>query len=429
MTRYEIAGTATGGASVGSPSFSGWGGRCLGAVLAMLLLAATASAQPRRMVYDNAEGARHSAWKTSGQALYPFCERVSASLDGAPVLRGAWQYACNWDGQAPTNFGHANSEQWIDPGTLPFVNEWLLRLPLRFDQNMDHKRGSKLMRPGYPSAGSLIVACEFEGGANASWWVGGGVAGSSYFSPGNSAGRPVALCGDHGPQEIAFYVRRGTNGQIKFWANGVLKATWNGDTSNVPLSLYIPSNWSISEAGWDHDKLNTFYIDEVEIYTDATSGGEVATGSLSDNTARVTGAPPPPPPPPTASLTGTSPIVNGATATLSWKSSGPGNIVPDVGPVGAEGSAQVSPKTTTTYTLTVANSAGATATHAFTVVVTDAPPPPPPPPPGQPTRLECSVIVSVTRNGDYSGGDQRWTIRARDCKEVNTGGAVATPKP
>ena len=54
--------------------------------------------------------------------------------------------------------------------------------------------------------------------------------------------------------------------------------------------------------------------------------------------------------------------------------------------------------------------------------------PPPPPPPLTPTiRMDCTRIVSITRNADYANGDQRWTVRGQ-CVETSAG-VVTGPPP
>jgi peptidoglycan-associated lipoprotein len=97
-------------------------------------------------------------------------------------------------------------------------------------------------------------------------------------------------------------------------------------------------------------------------------------------------APPPPPPPPppaapTASLTASPDTIDkGQSSTLTWQTTNATDVSIDqgVGSVEANGSKQVSPADSTTYTLT-AKGAGGTQTATARVTV-NAPPPPPPPP-------------------------------------------------
>ena len=95
-------------------------------------------------------------------------------------------------------------------------------------------------------------------------------------------------------------------------------------------------------------------------------------------------APPPPPPPPAAHINNFSAeprsIQRGQSATLTWSAANSTDISIDggIGAVAADGTRQVFPNNTTTYTLT-ARGAGGNDSRSVTVEVT-APPPPPPPP-------------------------------------------------
>jgi peptidoglycan-associated lipoprotein len=117
--------------------------------------------------------------------------------------------------------------------------------------------------------------------------------------------------------------------------------------------------------------------------------------SVSACKKKVPAAPPPPPPPteqpapPTAAaarITNFSveprAIQPGQSATLTWAVANATDISIDngIGSVAANGTRQVFPTSTTTYTLT-ASSAGGKDTRSVTVDVSAAPPPPPPPPP------------------------------------------------
>jgi hypothetical protein len=255
--------------------------------LALVLLAAPASAQ-RRMVFDTVEsGTHHSVWRGTDK-----CIVATSSLDGDPVITGTYQYRCNWDGVDPdpvrAPFGHSHTEQFFNDGDIAWTNEYLIRFRFRHDTNIDDAEGSKFFRPSYGSAGAWVVSCEFQAGNSGTWVWFEGLISVAYFVAGNSQGNPVVVCGDHVEHEMEYYVRKGVSGEIKFWQDGDLKRTWTGDTTNIILSLNILSNWSLNP-GWDHDALNTVYVDDFEVYTDASSGGEVATGSMADGTVSVSG--------------------------------------------------------------------------------------------------------------------------------------------
>src|SRR6266498_3518252 len=93
--------------------------------------------------------------------------------------------------------------------------------------------------------------------------------------------------------------------------------------------------------------------------------------------------PPPPPPPaaPTASLTASPEAIDkGQSSTLTWQTSNATDVSIDgVGAVQPNGTQQVTPTDSTTYTLTAKGAGGSqTATARVTV---NAPPAPPPPAP------------------------------------------------
>ena len=128
----------------------------------------------------------------------------------------------------------------------------------------------------------------------------------------------------------------------------------------------------------------------------------------------ATTAPPPPPPtvsrPTIVSFTaepGT--IERGQSSTLRWSVTGATDISIDqgLGAVQSNGSRQVFPSNTTTYSLT-ARGPGGTDSRSATVEVTVAPPPPPPPPP-TPKRSAADILASDVHDAyfDYDKYDIR----------------------
>jgi peptidoglycan-associated lipoprotein len=137
-------------------------------------------------------------------------------------------------------------------------------------------------------------------------------------------------------------------------------------------------------------------------------------------------APPPPPPvtvtpeppapkpqPPRIDTFAAEPatIERGQSATLRWSIASATNMAIDqgVGAVQANGSRQVSPANSTTYTLT-ASGAGGTDTRTVTVTVNS--PPPPPPPASRPPTVTISSADMLTREAqdiyfDYDMSDLR----------------------
>ncbi len=128
--------------------------------------------------------------------------------------------------------------------------------------------------------------------------------------------------------------------------------------------------------------------------------------------------PPPPPPAPSIGKFGVEPstIQRGQSATLSWAVSNATEISIDrgIGAVQAQGTRQVFPNDSTTYTLT-AKGPGGTDTRSATVAVTVPPPPPPPPPPPKVAKRTLSEMLSTEVQDayfDYDKSDIREDARA-----------------
>lgn len=117
--------------------------------------------------------------------------------------------------------------------------------------------------------------------------------------------------------------------------------------------------------------------------------------------------PPPPPPSPTATLSANPETIDkGQSSTLTWQTSNATDIsIEGIGAVQPNGTQQVTPTESTTYTLT-AKGAGGTQTATARVTV-NAPPPPPPPPP--PSLTEEQLFAQNVKDVyfDYDKSDVR----------------------
>ena len=125
---------------------------------------------------------------------------------------------------------------------------------------------------------------------------------------------------------------------------------------------------------------------------------------------------PPPPPPPAkpqppridAFTAEPSSIQRGQSATLSWSVANATDMSIDqgLGSIGANGTRQVFPANTTTYTLTASNGGGMV-TRSATVTVTA--PPPPPPPAKAPTVSGAELLSREAQDAyfDYDKSDIR----------------------
>ena len=126
--------------------------------------------------------------------------------------------------------------------------------------------------------------------------------------------------------------------------------------------------------------------------------------------------PPPPPPAPTATLTANPESIDkGQSATLTWQTSNATDISIDgIGAVQPNGSQQVTPSESTTYTLT-AKGAGGSQTATARVTVNQPPPPPPAPAPSlTDEQLFAQNVKDVYFDYDKSDvrGDQQSVVQA-----------------
>jgi peptidoglycan-associated lipoprotein len=134
---------------------------------------------------------------------------------------------------------------------------------------------------------------------------------------------------------------------------------------------------------------------------------------------QVKETPPPPPPPPKPATINQftaepSSIERGQSATLRWSVSDATDVSIDqgIGTVQANGSRQVFPSNSTTYTLSARGADGRTVTSTASVNVTV--PPPPPPPPQAPKRSISERISSDVSDVyfDYDRSEIREDARA-----------------
>ncbi len=155
-------------------------------------------------------------------------------------------------------------------------------------------------------------------------------------------------------------------------------------------------------------------------------------------------APPPPaptksvePPPTTAKPSITSftieprSIERGQAATLRWSVTNATDITIDqgVGPVQQNGSRQVYPSSTTTYTL-IANGPGGSDTRTVTAEIASAPAPPPPPAP-KATRSAQDILASDVQDAyfDYDKSDIREDARSVLTKDAEILKQLFTDNP
>lgn len=110
-------------------------------------------------------------------------------------------------------------------------------------------------------------------------------------------------------------------------------------------------------------------------------------------------------PVPSATLTAPSSIPQGQSATLNWTTQNAKSVSIDngIGSVDPKGQRQVTPASTTTYTLTARGADGIPVTSSARVEVTSAPTPAPPPPPTQPGSEVTAIKDTLRRLSDAYG--------------------------
>ena len=228
---------------------------------------------------DNFESGKVTKWAQDDTR--DLCQPVQRGVDGSAPHGGQYMLQCNWNGTVGWNAPNAFStvklpqEQWI------YTSEFLLRLWIKYDQDVSHTFGGKVLRffssdnlDGY----YLIAQMQSPSGpAMSVWQAFNGVAGPTFWG----AGAPL---GNHGWHKLEIYMKASTsaNGIARVWFDGVLVQQVTNTVTVAPGQswgpLHLMSNWS-NNPGWEHGANNHIYWDDVEMYTDTGVGG---TGQLSD---------------------------------------------------------------------------------------------------------------------------------------------------
>jgi len=235
---------------------------------------------------DDFEGDNVNKWSQDGKR--DLCQVVQRGVDGSSPHGGQRMAECNWNGTVNWNAPTAYSTLMLPPEKWPYNQEFLLRLWVKYDQDVSRTFGGKVLRfhpddvlDGY----YLIAQMQSPGGPGQSVWEAfNGVAGPTYW------GAKMPL-GDHAWHKLEIYVRARTSpdGIARVWFDGVLVQEVKDSVTVAPGKswgpLFLMSNWS-NNPGWEHGATNHIYWDDVELYTDTGLGG---TGSLSD--ASITGGP------------------------------------------------------------------------------------------------------------------------------------------
>jgi hypothetical protein len=231
-----------------------------------------------RVFHDDFESGNADKW----QMEYEKAVIVQTAKDGGSPHSGSHMAEGNWNGLP----GQETRSGLYLP-SWEYTNEFLVRFWLRYDQDVDKVGGNKVVRIAgtYPNHSFYCAAAmEKPNGVLFAYWESiGGVAGPILYD-----GPPAGDCQWH---RYDVYTKHHSPGQ----EDGIVRLFLDGQVvlEGVNIKSYAEgfkwgefvfmSNWS-SNPGWEHDGENHAYLDDVEIFSDAGTGG---TGSMADGTAQA----------------------------------------------------------------------------------------------------------------------------------------------
>jgi hypothetical protein len=269
-----IANTARSHTRVASTAASPWAGFprfTILLILALMLLAsavlASLSHAAGRVFYDGFEDGTTNKWgQDSGRNR---CSVVASAIDGRGPRAGSRMASCNWNGVVAWNDPAAYSTLVLS--SWSYSSEFLIRLWVRADNDVDSKFGSKWFRL-YNSSNSYYWDGQME------------QSGGPIFSTLETYGSTSyggARVGDRQWHKIEIYVKQGSSSTFRLWVDGNLQHQKTGFSSSTAkwYPMYLMSNWSNNGPAWAHDANNHIYWDEIEIFSDSATG---ATGLMSD---------------------------------------------------------------------------------------------------------------------------------------------------
>jgi hypothetical protein len=241
-----------------------------------------------RVFSDNFEDGTTNKWIQDDFRTKATATQIA--VDGLGPHSGGYFAKINFNGLVAWNDPLAYTTLRLN--SWSYNKEFLIRMWWRLDKDFGGGMGApgdgaKLMRLNdVPPSGSYGVFMLQGGGSHEQWNY------DTTLFINNWSGDKGTLLSQRGVwHKIEIYVYQdNTNGVIKRWQDGALTYSYTGKTNDSSNSryypLYLPSNWS-NNPGWEHGANNHFYIDDVEIYSDAGTG---ATGSMSDATISTGGS-------------------------------------------------------------------------------------------------------------------------------------------
>ncbi len=258
-------------------------------VLAITCVAASHAAG--RVFSDDFESGNVSKWSADGTRS--MCTVAQSGVDGGAPHAGTAMMACNWNGTVAWDHPSAYSTVVLPQSEWKYNSEFLIRLWLRYDSDVSHSYGDKVLRldPNDGLDGLYIIPQMNQPGGPAQivWEFLNGSQGPVYWGQGTTVG-------DQKWHKLEIYMKASplATGTARVWIDGTLRHELaNAVTVAAGRTwgpLYLMSNWS-NNPGSEHGANNHVYWDDVEVYTDLGTG---ASGKMSD--ATITAGPAPDPP-------------------------------------------------------------------------------------------------------------------------------------
>lgn len=238
-----------------------------------------------RVFFDDFESGNADKWAFTGTGTKAIV--VTTAADSTAAHGGTKQLECNWDG------GPGTPQTYVGYHPIDYTSEMLVRLWFRYDADVDRKFGAKMLRLGIYPTYSFYCGAQMEPGREPNFPMFAffedmnGVTGPST----NGGGFPA---GDGNWHKLEIYIKHNTpsnsNGIAKVWIDGNAIINASGlDMRAVDgcwTNITFLSNWSDNGPEWSHDATNHVYFDDVEFFSDKTTG-DACTGSMSDASIRV----------------------------------------------------------------------------------------------------------------------------------------------
>jgi hypothetical protein len=239
-----------------------------------------------RVFHDDFEGGISPSWVAAGKTL---AASVSVCADATGPHAGTGCLEGNWDGTRiftdPLVRTNAVLEDW------DYTSEMFVRLWFRLDANVDPLNGMKIMRLGGGGGGGQMYYNAVDMTGNDAYEL------FQYFETMNYTSGPITYtggvdAGDLNWHKLEIYIKHNapgnTDGIVRAWFDGVLElenaACTSVATGETWKQLVLVSNWSSTPP----DAVNNIYFDDVEIFSDATTG-DACTGSMSDASIQASG--------------------------------------------------------------------------------------------------------------------------------------------